>query len=226
MSDELKHGAVYEYEGRLWRCGLVNDCRARLDPMSAATVSHVGSGRTFQSYGSSINIGPKSYLKEVDPETLTDEQIARFARLVEREEQNNMAKQIAGVPVPPQKKGDRLKELNAERQARLAETKAATRAAAVPGATPKLPGSGGGKGPAEKTNDCKCGCGGKTASWFIPGHDARFKGWLLKIERGQQKPEDLMTPEVRQSYTWRKKGNGLIPTTNYKGEPHNGYLED
>lgn len=29
-------------------------------------------------------------------------------------------------------------------------------------------------------NDCLCGCGGKTARRFMPGHDARLKGELLR----------------------------------------------
>lgn len=31
---------------------------------------------------------------------------------------------------------------------------------------------------------CSCGCGGETKGGrFIPGHDSRLKGWLLRIER-------------------------------------------
>lgn len=32
--------------------------------------------------------------------------------------------------------------------------------------------------------DCSCGCGGQTRGGrFIPGHDSRLKGWLLRVER-------------------------------------------
>jgi len=36
-----------------------------------------------------------------------------------------------------------------------------------------------------KTHDCVCGCGIETLSVFAPGHDARVKGLLLKVERGE-----------------------------------------
>ena len=32
--------------------------------------------------------------------------------------------------------------------------------------------------------DCKCGCGGQTQSTFVPGHDSRLRGWILRVERG------------------------------------------
>lgn len=81
------------------------------------------------------------------------------------------------------------------------------------------------KAPAEP-KPCKCGCGGRTKSFFIPGHDARFKGWLLKIERGEKQPGDFAGGFLVKSYEWKKRGKGQIPTTNYKGEPHAGYLKD
>jgi hypothetical protein len=36
-----------------------------------------------------------------------------------------------------------------------------------------------------RTHDCLCGCGQETLSLFAPGHDARVKGILLKVERGE-----------------------------------------
>lgn len=45
--------------------------------------------------------------------------------------------------------------------------------------------------PKAKTNDCRCGCGTKTANKFAPGHDSRLKGWMLRIERGLLKLEDI-----------------------------------
>lgn len=33
--------------------------------------------------------------------------------------------------------------------------------------------------------DCSCGCGGQTKGGrFLPGHDARLHGWVLRVERG------------------------------------------
>lgn len=37
------------------------------------------------------------------------------------------------------------------------------------------------KGPRERNNDCLCACGGKTGGRFVPGHDARYFGWLKKV---------------------------------------------
>lgn len=51
---------------------------------------------------------------------------------------------------------------------------------------------------------CLDGCGGETNSKFIPGHDARLKSLLLKIERGDEPLEAL--PEVVRPYVTFKKG--------------------
>jgi chemotaxis protein histidine kinase CheA len=38
----------------------------------------------------------------------------------------------------------------------------------------------------DKTKDCLCGCGGRTkGGLFIPGHDAKLKSFLLKVEKGE-----------------------------------------
>ena len=31
---------------------------------------------------------------------------------------------------------------------------------------------------------CACGCGGDTQRRFVPGHDSRLRGWMLRVERG------------------------------------------
>lgn len=114
-------------------------------------------------------------------------------------------------------------------KARLEKLKASKAAAATAGKTADVPGVAAEKKvrvKAEKTvKPCKCGCGGQTTAFFVPGHDARFKGWLLKVEKGQMKVNEL--PEaVQKGYKWVKKGDGAIPTTNYKGEPHTGYISE
>lgn len=218
-------GRVYKSGGRLWRCGLVNFTRARLDPISAVTISHVNSGKPFSSYGQSANVSPNAELDEVDVSELSEFDLLRFCRLEERESMADKAVAMPGM-AKPETKGERLRRINAEESVRLEQMRAegkigaatGDRQAAMPSGTPKT-----NKGPQPKDKLCKCGCGQATAGYFFPGHDARFKGWLLKIERGLAKPEDLLTPEVRASYTWRKTEKGLVPTTNYKGEPHAGY---
>lgn len=86
--------------------------------------------------------------------------------------------------------------------------------------------------PPATVRKCACGCGDETTGFFVPGHDARFKGWLLRIERGEGQPTDYLPKKVADSYEWKpvarivgdKKVKGLIPTLNYKGQPHVGYL--
>jgi hypothetical protein len=110
------------------------------------------------------------------------------------------------------------KAKNKERMAKL-KAKSATRAAGRTKSAPKVP------------KPCHCGCGQQTGGYFVPGHDARFKGWLLQIERGEATAEDLLPKKVRDQYTWVSSGvksdegvMGKRPTKNYKGEPHTGYV--
>lgn len=230
-------GGLVRYEGRVWRVGLISDCRMRLDPLTGFAVASPSSGRAFQRYGSSVNVAPHAYLEQVEEAELAPGENDRLIRLMERElldegvlteeievgnsessesEDGQMAEgeevmAVAGVPVGTAPAGS-IKAKNQERIAALNAKKAAA-AAAKPPKEPKVP------------KICKCGCGGVTGGNFVPGHDAKFKSWLLQIERGEKKPEELLTEEVRQAYKWRKTadGKGLIPTTTYKGEPHNGY---
>ena len=74
----------------------------------------------------------------------------------------------------------------------------------------------------KQVQPCKCGCGEQVGGHFAQGHDARFKGWMLKIERGHMAVKDLPSV-VQKSYEFKKKGDGYVTTTNYKGEEHSGY---
>lgn len=54
---------------------------------------------------------------------------------------------------------------------------------------PKMPSSASGaRASGEKkikpTRPCACGCGTETKSEWAPGHDARARGWALRIQRG------------------------------------------
>lgn len=69
---------------------------------------------------------------------------------------------------------------------------------------------------AKTVRQCACGCGGQTLSFFVPGHDARFKGWLKKIELGKMEPKDL-PPAVQKHYTFTRRGIGFVPDKDYKG---------
>lgn len=52
------------------------------------------------------------------------------------------------------------------------------------------------------THDCICGCQRETGGLYAPGHDARIKGMLLKIERGDL-PKDMVPPAVAPFVKWR-----------------------
>ena len=70
---------------------------------------------------------------------------------------------------------------------------------------------------------CFCGCGEETMSYFVPGHDARFNGWLRQIEKGKATAEKLLTKAQRDALgPWKKRGDGFVPSKNYKGEPYKG----
>lgn len=91
----------------------------------------------------------------------------------------------------------KLKKANAERKARLTakqEAKAAD-AKAVKAAKPAKPAK---EKKLAATRDCLCGCGLETSGKFRPGHDARVKGMLLKVERGDEAVTSL--PESLRPY--------------------------
>lgn len=48
----------------------------------------------------------------------------------------------------------------------------------------------------KKIQPCACGCGTDTSKTWAPGHDARAKGWALRIDRGICKMSDV--PENEQ----------------------------
>lgn len=72
---------------------------------------------------------------------------------------------------------------------------------------------------------CLCGCGTNTTNYFAPGHDSKFKSWMVKVERGDMAPEQLPA-SVRKAYDFKKRGPGMVTSRNYKGEPHSGYLNE
>lgn len=43
-------------------------------------------------------------------------------------------------------------------------------------------------------NPCTCSCGGTTGGRFVPGHDARFYGWLQKVADGRMEFKELPKP--------------------------------
>jgi hypothetical protein len=55
---------------------------------------------------------------------------------------------------------------------------------------------------------CADGCGNMVASKFRPGHDAKYKSMVLKVERGEMKIEELPAP-MREQLKWATTENGL-----------------
>lgn len=77
--------------------------------------------------------------------------------------------------------------------------------------------------PPKTVRKCFCGCGEETTGFFAPGHDARFNGWLKQIEKGKSTAEKLLTKTQRDALgPWKKRGDGFVPSKNYKGEPYKG----
>lgn len=207
-SGELVVGEFVEYEGRPWRVGLTNFTRARLDPVVNGEVKEPSDEAT-----KSVNVGPASTLRR-----LTPEEAVHFNRNT-RQESSTMdtSTAVADMPIADTK---RSKKTAAKARTRKATGSIATSPKAKrKTAAPK-------REPAVADKPCKCGCGEKTSKHFVPGHDARFKGLLLAIERGKVKKEDVLKKAVISAYSWKKKGKGEIPTTNYKGEKHTGYDEE
>lgn len=64
---------------------------------------------------------------------------------------------------------------------------------------------------------CICGCGGKTTKFFVPGHDAKFKGWLNRIRDGKKKASEVMPePLIKALGPWTKEGEGSVPAKTYQ----------
>lgn len=64
---------------------------------------------------------------------------------------------------------------------------------------------------------CLCACGGtaKPGRSFLPGHDARFHGWMRRLADGRLKPEEV--PAAALKLMNIDKDN--VPTTDYDGSP-------
>ena len=243
MSAKLGYevGDFVIYDARLWRVGLVSELRMRLDPLTGNI--HTVGDHNFTHYGASVNVSPGSVLDVVPAKSLTGDQLRRAERLVGRDpnsfktvEDLIMAATAQPTPAVPAKpkavaqpavaapKSSAVAQptlgknavANKERLAANAEKKAEAKAAKPPVVKKE-----------KELRACACGCTHEgqpvmVAGYFAQGHDARFKSWMIKIERGEMKVTDL--PEVvQQAYKFVKKGDGFVTTKNYKGEAHTGY---
>lgn len=228
----LQANELVRYESRIWLVGMVNDARARLDPLSATSISLPESGRSFQTYGQSVNVAPTSQIERVSLDELTETQTARVERLkttnVERnagakahthnnaqddnQEEDDMAKKVVGQPGVGSGKAAKL----AKKPVNGAKPLGTAKAAKVAGVKKEKV--------AKELKPCGCGCGELAGGYFRMGHDARFKGLMLKVERGEKAPEEVFTKAIVAAYTWVKTAKGgKRATKNYKGEVHDGY---
>lgn len=221
MSD-IVAGELVRYEARIWRVGLVTESRARLDPVQGTVQQLLGG--SFITYGASVNVSPGAVLEKVTQASLTEEQNKRAEKLASRAEATFIAmsdkeiKKMAAEAAQAQTKAVAQPTVSANKSAnkdRVAALKAKSEDKKVGKAANPKPKS-------SSVQPCKCGCGEQVAANFAQGHDARFKSWMVKVERGEMKVEDL-PKVVQKSYEFKKKGAGFVTTTNYKGEKHTGY---
>jgi len=261
-SVSLQVGAIVRHDNRLWRVGLVNQSRARLDPVQGTI--HKLLSAEFMSYGASVNVSPGSPLEEVTDKQLSQAEHRRAEKLAERVESSFIVKDaqssakgeaemetgtataVVGQPEGAQSNVSKVAAAKAKVAAKKAKAaKAKPNGAAVAQPTvstnkkanqerlaalkAKQTDKKAAKAAAPKkekaVRPCGCGCGEQVTSFFAQGHDARFKGWMIKVERGTMAVKDL-PPLVQKSYEFKKKAGsdgGYVTTKDYKGEVHKGY---
>lgn len=156
--------------------------------------------------GRIINISPRSVVIRVSA--------ADVERETYKRSDGTMAmKNVAQLPVA----GKSAKEREQDRRAKLA-TKPNGAARPLSGAAAKAKASARAKTP-KTVRECGCGCGGETMAHFVPGHDARYKGWMKKLASGeldQAGLQKLMGKKVYGRYTFKKSGAGFVPKESYQ----------
>lgn len=165
----------------------------------------------FMSAPSVLNISPKSGVIRVRRSDLRNSLPPETRTTTE---ERDMA--TAGIPVATKSNREKEKERRGRLAGRARKTEL-TGAAAKASARAKRVTK-----PPQTVRSCACGCGDETSSYFVPGHDARFKSFMVKVERGTMAVDEL-PKAVQKAYEFKAKGKGFVSTTNYKGEPHKGY---
>lgn len=253
VDDTLKAGTVVrDVSGRLYFVAMVNQSRARILPLEAGEPMDISPRAPLPTID--INTLTDNQFRRFDTMAKTR---ATATATVPAADTTATAQQGAALPIATAADiaagidstdhttdedtdmaatKTRLRKLAVKPESTatpLGQTKTKTAKTAKPAVAAKTAGKGAIAKATTTVKKCACGCGDETTGFFVPGHDARFKGWLLKIERGQAQPTDLMPKKVADAYEWKKVNRkvgdetvtGLIPTTNYKGEPHEGYLK-
>lgn len=197
----LKRGDFFrDYpSGPLYRVTMVNTSRARC-------ILVPEKGNRIIKAPAVMNISPRAAVTRVDP-AVTPSTPAKEQTMTT----------AAGIPVASKSTREREKE----RKARVATKSPSTKPLAGAAAAAKAKVRASNKVP-KTVRMCACGCGEETLSYFVPGHDARFKAWMVKIERGTMQISEL-PKSVQKTYEFKKRGPGFVSLTNYKGEKHSGY---
>ncbi len=148
--------------------------------------------------GRVINISPRSAVVRVSAAEFQEETLNRSSEMAKGN--------IANIPV-----AGKAGKIGAKPPTGAARplSGAAAKAKAGAAARPKV----------QKTvRKCGCGCGGETMAHFVPGHDARYKGWMKKLATGE-----LTQPELKKfmgkqfdRYTFKKSGAGFVPKETYQ----------
>jgi hypothetical protein len=238
----LQAGKIIRTGGKLYRVEYVNFSRAYCIPLSKVAEADAvdempedpeseGSAKAKQGVKGAINIGPNSIVdswdsvEEAVAATINDSSIKR-PPFPGAKESNVGA--VSAIPVGSKSARDADKARMRARNDKAAGigTKKGTGALALAnrkltGAAAKAKANAKPKAPKE-LRKCLCGCGEETASYFCMGHDARFKSWMVKIERGDMAVEDLPAV-VRKAYEWKKVGKGFRTTRDYRGGANSGY---
>lgn len=205
--------------GHIYRVDAVTESRARCIRVSLKTMEDEREeGEEDEARGKVINISPNAVVIRVN----------RIAALKEAAEGYRREKKMSAVPIPVAETSRVEREQN--RRAEMAEkrsvkkTNGAGKAVALVGAAKAAKEKAANRAPkaAKTVRDCLCGCGEETTAYFVPGHDARFKSRMVKVERGTMEVKDL-PKSVQKAYEFKKRGDGYVTVTNYKGEKHSGY---
>lgn len=179
------------------------------DQLAASLASgEAGDRRAITDGG--INISPRSAVERVTHDDLLNLMTQSNRR------SSDMATH-AGLPIAGGGVKQSNKDKNKARLAALAK-KPASAARPLTGAAAKAKANA--KPKAErKVRQCGCGCGEETMSYFVPGHDARFKGWLKKVGDGRMSLDELkkaMGQKTFGKYTFKKSGQGFVPKETYQ----------
>lgn len=186
-------------------------------------VEHVNESRAYcvpLKGGEGINISPRSIVERVSLEQV--EARKRQAKEPRNDATQTKERSVAtAAAIPMSTKSNR--QINKDQRDKMEARRRADRSAGI--------GVRGGTGnlaraksktakPPKTVRKCGCGCGEETMSYFAPGHDARYHGWVKKLASGVLRPEDLSAAQRKALGELKKSGKGYAPVLNYKGEKH------